>query len=164
MSKSFNLKACVIIDKKHGACKPTPCFNEPTKILSFEHIAKFLIEFIYATCAIDNFLFACVEWVALGTYFHMECVFFHCRTGGKCVATRTSYGNIVIIWVNICFHCDFLKNYGCRDCAYTSLKQAGDYNIKISVCSSAFSACLKNLTHENSRHNHRCFGHWDCQT
>ena len=142
----------------------TPCWGKLCKILAFEHIAKFLIEFIYATCAIDNFLFACVEWVALGANFHMECVFFHWRTRNKLVTARASNGNIVIIWMNICFHCDFLKNYGCRDCAYTSLKQAEDYNIKISVCSSAFSGCLKNLTHENSRHSRKCFGHWGCQT
>ena len=42
-----------------------------------------------------------------------------------------------------CFHCDFLKNYGCRDCAYTSLKQAEDYNIKISVCSSVFVSYIR---------------------
>lgn len=71
---------------------------------AFEHIAKFLIEFVHATSGIHDFLFASVEWVALRANLDIEVFFFHYRLSNEFVAARASYVHFVIIWMNILFH------------------------------------------------------------
>lgn len=72
--------------------------------LAFEHIAEFLIKFVHATSAVHNFLFAGVERMAFRADLDMEAFFFHGGAGGKFIAARAVYSNIMVCRMDIGFH------------------------------------------------------------
>ena len=103
--------------KKTG---PRPCF------LLLLH-SKLLIELINSTLSGSQLLVSCVEWVALGTDFHVN--FRLCGACYKCVSTVTCYGCLVISWMNTFSHFLSLFLHDCQPCG--SSIPLGDYLVFI---------------------------------
>lgn len=72
--------------------------------LTFEYIAKFLVEFVYATSRVNNFLFTSIKRMTFRTNLNGEVGFCHSRFGYKFVAARAANVYIVVVWMNILFH------------------------------------------------------------
>ena len=98
------MRAMLVKNKKTG---PRPCF------LLLLH-SKLLIELIDSTLSGCQLLVSCVEWVALGTDFHVN--FRLCGSCYKCVSTVTCYGCLVISWMNTFSHFLSLFLHDCQPC------------------------------------------------
>jgi hypothetical protein len=72
--------------------------------LTFEHIAVFLIEFVYTTSRVNNFLFTGIEWMTCRTYFNTESIFLHCGFSYKGITARAGHGYVVVVWLNAVIH------------------------------------------------------------
>ncbi len=73
-------------------------------LFSRDTAAKALSELVDTTTGINDFLLACVEWVALTAHVYMEFAFTHSRSRYELVTAAASNSYWNVIWMNFWFH------------------------------------------------------------
>jgi hypothetical protein len=66
--------------------------------------AVFLTELVYATGSIHNLLGTGIKRMAFGAHFDMQGWFAHHGLGLEGVTATASYGEFLVVWMDICFH------------------------------------------------------------
>ncbi len=73
---------------------------------------KFLVEFIYSTAGINEFLFACKEGVALRAYIHLNG--FFAGTGNIFLAACAFDDCFFVFGMDTCLHSFYLAFFSCN--------------------------------------------------
>jgi hypothetical protein len=76
-------------------------------------LVVFLVELLDATGGIHDLLCACVERVAFGADFNVQCRFAECGLGVEFVAATAGYGYFNVLWVCVGFHLVSLVSNWC---------------------------------------------------
>lgn len=73
------------------------------KILQLAATAETLLESVYATTSINDFLLTSVKRVALGTYINTN-IFTQGGTSLNDISATAGHFDVLIIWMYFCFH------------------------------------------------------------